>query len=900
MNPLAFDSLLNQTARAYAYGSPDIVPMFVLGVNASRVTSGVYDEEAEDFTKDAIALDEWVLERVRELLDAGRRHAAVDAALRTPQSVFFLHLLGLDTTGHSYRPHSPEYRGNTIVVDAIAREVSALFDAYFEDNRTAFLLTADHGMSRRGNHGDGDPDNTRTPLVAWGAGIPAPESGKDTTWGLFTAPKDVEQADLAPLMAAWLGVPVPANSEGHLPLDLLDAPPGYRARAALATARQVLEVYRVKHADRSARMLWFIDFDALPGGEQGVPGAARIADIEMQIATGRFDDAIDEAEALVTDALDGARYLHQYDALLLSAIVVAGYVGLFCYGATHLLRHALDAPERHAEKRWPMRAIGVLGAVLVALWARLWAERAPPMYFAYSCYTCIIWMATLVRAHVLPDVLAQLRQARQPWFKRTVAYLVLSFAYLLIAAFGYENRLWWIVVLMTLPMVAWTSVTASFRESHQIALLVWIVLCTCSSWFMSLSTEKDESVPLLLAGGCGLLLLGALVLGLPRVFLQPSDYLGRNRRIFGMMHARSQAELDVMLKEPDEVELGVDLFWPRTRAALSVELVALLVTMGVTSSSAASLAAKQGLPRLNQVLGWVVMGVSLTVPFAIGFQRPRDGPDGRVHSQPVRERLVLLIFAFAPLMVLLSLRDEVLFYLCYVLLLLTWGHLEAERARERSVSLVQPVQQSTAQLVPTPLAVAIPPRGMILDDVRLGVLFLLLFHIGFFGTGNIASISSFYLSPVYRLVPVFQPFLMAALLVLKLMVPFVLVSCVLAAVCKQPVESRPLPALSSRVPIVTSGIGLREALIPLVVAALACDLLALYFFFSIRVEGSWLEIGQSITHFVMANLLQVFMLAITTLSAALMGVAGRSAIPKHENKSLAAERAAHAVAAATT
>ena len=84
------------------------------------------------------------------------------------------------------------------------------------------------------------------------------------------------------------------------------------------------------------------------------------------------------------------------------------------------------------------------------------------------------------------------------------------------------------------------------------------------------------------------------------------------------------------------------------------------------------------------------------------------------------------------------------------------------------------------------------------------------------------------------------------------------------------------------------------------VAALACDLLALYFFFSIRVEGSWLEIGQSITHFVMANLLQVFMLAITTLSAALMGVAGRSAIPKHENKSLAAERAAHAVAAATT
>ena len=65
---------------------------------------------------------------------------------------------------------------------------------------------------------------------------------------------------------------------------------------------------------------------------------------------------------------------------------------------------------------------------------------------------------------------------------------------------------------------------------------------------------------------------------------------------------------------------------------------------------------------------------------------------------------------------------------------------------------------------------------------------------------------------------------------------------------------------------------MRDVHIPLVVAALAGDVLALNFFFAIRDEGSWLEIGQSITHFVMANLLQMYMLAIATLSALLLGV----------------------------
>lgn len=55
---------------------------------------------------DATALDIWVLDRLRSLLHNATEDASLDSQLRQDKTVFFLHLLGLDTTGHSYRPHS--------------------------------------------------------------------------------------------------------------------------------------------------------------------------------------------------------------------------------------------------------------------------------------------------------------------------------------------------------------------------------------------------------------------------------------------------------------------------------------------------------------------------------------------------------------------------------------------------------------------------------------------------------------------------------------------------------------------------------------------------------------------------------------------------------------------------
>lgn len=48
-----------------------------------------------------------------------------------------------------------EYMRNIQVVDDIVAKTEALFRDFFQDEKTAYLFTADHGMSNIGNHVDG-------------------------------------------------------------------------------------------------------------------------------------------------------------------------------------------------------------------------------------------------------------------------------------------------------------------------------------------------------------------------------------------------------------------------------------------------------------------------------------------------------------------------------------------------------------------------------------------------------------------------------------------------------------------------------------------------------------------------------------------------------------------------
>lgn len=108
-----------------------------------------------------------------------------------------------------------------------------------------------------------------------------------------------------------------------------------------------------------------------------------------------------------------------------------------------------------------------------------------------------------------------------------------------------------------------------------------------------------------------------------------------------------------------------------------------------------------------------------------------------------------------------------------------------------------------------------------------------------------ASISSFSLDSVYRLIPVFNPFSQGALLLLKLLVPFAVISANLG--------------------ILTRWLGVAPSSLFMLVMAFS-DVLTMNFFWMVRDEGSWLEIGTTISHFCIASLLCIFLAGLEFLS----------------------------------
>lgn len=66
----------------------------------------------------------------------------------------------------------------------------------------------------KGSHGAGHPTETRTPIVVWGAGVETKTIDSDN-WEKQQI--NIEQADIAPLMASLLGINFPVNSVVTIP-----------------------------------------------------------------------------------------------------------------------------------------------------------------------------------------------------------------------------------------------------------------------------------------------------------------------------------------------------------------------------------------------------------------------------------------------------------------------------------------------------------------------------------------------------------------------------------------------------------------------------------------------------------------------------------------------------------
>ncbi|RMZ76680.1 hypothetical protein DV738_g4830, partial [Chaetothyriales sp. CBS 135597] len=773
-NPVEFDSVFNRSRHTWSWGSPDILPMFKHGAVPGRVDADQYGAEFEDFSKDATALDEWVFDHVKALFRDAATNASLATALRQDQNVFFLHLLGLDTTGHSYRPYSKEYLHNIKVVDRGVAEITRLVDDFYGDNATAYVFTADHGMSDWGSHGDGNPDNTRTPLIVWGAGVAPPnkfDSGKapghddgfSHDWGLDHIQRhDVAQADVAALMSYLAGLEFPVNSVGELPLSYLAASEQDKAAAALANAKQVLEIYKVKEAQKQANALRFRPYAQFAAANASV--ADRMAEIERTISQGDHGRAIELSQRLLKDGLQGLRYLQTYDWLFLRVLITFGYLGWIAYAFTTVLdRHVLHSTT--AASRTLTSSI-VFSSILVALYASFVVEKSPLTYYAYAFFPLFFWEEVFARRRGFVAA-AKILFNDIDGPSGYVSFALQALAYLAVLEALVQSYFHRIIFTLCYGLAAfWPNFYGSdFIKNHSSTALAWAVGCLVLSTFTLLPVVKVENSNTISLGG-------VLMLGAGLVFLLfEHDILARSRT--GQSSSPSS---------------------PLSRTLVGLQIGVIVLTIIVTRSSVASLQAKEGLPLGNQVVGWLSLLSSLILPFL-----HRLAPNSHY-----LHRLVVIFLAFSPSFIILTISYEGLFYFAFATTLLTWIRLEQAIYRHHT-RLYTPTKS--------------------LSSTNLN-----------------GSLSSTTTSPTSSKKAAAAT---GALLLFKIMVPFALISAALG--------------------ILNRRLGLQSSALFMVVMAIS-DVMTLNFFWMVKDEGSWLDIGTTISHFVIASLIGVFVAGLEGLS----------------------------------
>nr|XP_038031549.1 GPI ethanolamine phosphate transferase 1 isoform X4 [Anas platyrhynchos] len=771
-NPVEFDSVFNESKYTWSWGSPDILPMFAKGATGDHVYTFCYTAESEDFgAQDASKLDTWVFDHVKSFFNSSRSNQTLFSALNEEKVVLFMHLLGIDTNGHAHRPNSREYKENIRKVDEGVKEIASMLESFYgNDGKTAFILTSDHGMTDWGSHGAGHPSETLTPLIVWGAGVNYPQKVTSQffednflkEWKLENLKRlDVNQADIAPLMASLIGVPFPLNSVGTLPLEYLNNSAHFKAESMFTNAVQVLEQFKVKMNQKKATTLSFLftPFKPLSDSEQ----INFLKKTRLYIQQQKYDEAVSLCKTLINLALEGLSYYHTYDRLFLGLSIAMGFVGWTTYVIlvivkthTNLTKTVQSSNKESAALLYGFTFVGMMITFFLLI------QTSPWTYYIYCLLPVPVWYAVMRELHVIQNLTANLRSLP---ISQSLGFILISILGIEILVFSFFYRATLTVGLLV--FAGWPVITQLWVQAKT-TTLIWTVLCALLAVFPLMPVVgREPNIPLVITAG----LLTLLISGFSLASSCKSENKYRNNE-----------------------DMKVHFY----------QMLSIALSTYVVSNTHNSLKNKQGLPVFNQIISWTTLVSSSVLPL--------------LSPTFLFQRLFSILLSLMATYLLLSTGYEALFPLVLSGLMFVWIHMEQEALQHYGLSL-KPKLAVFNFAYATDITQF---RQLHLDDIRRSFFFVFFIVTAFFGTGNIASVNSFDPASVYCFLTVFSPFMMGGLLVLKVVIPFVLVSCAFEAV-------QVTTQLSSK----------SLFLIVLVIS----DIMALHFFFLVKDYGSWLEIG---------------------------------------------------------
>lgn len=772
-NPVDFDSVFNQSTHTYSFGSPDILPMFEQGAIDGKVDTWMYGHEFEDFTSSSIELDKYVFNHVYELFKNSTVDEKLNNEIRRDGNVFFLHLLGTDTSGHSYRPYSTEYYDNIQYTDYEISKLVENVNEFFKDEETAFIFTADHGMSDFGSHGDGHPNNTRTPLICWGKGCNKPvyidesenkylldsfENQDMQNWNLSNIKRhDVKQADIAPLMSYLVGINYPMNSVGELPLEFIDDLEINKIKGLYYNSLSLLEQYNVKLDEvKNNQFFQFKEYErfeikSIDEYKNQIEELIRLVESnpDLEIETIKL---IREFNYNIIQGLD---YLQKYNWLMIRTIVTFGFIGWIIYSFINFLQMFIipaDKLTKSSSNNIILKMVTLLigGSISYILHY----EKLGFDYQVYLIFPVYFWYQILKNGNDLIN-------GFNIFFNKIsiVLRIVIFFGIVLFfesIAVGFENRqvfsIIYVVLSILYPIILFKSDAFKAKSKFFISI-AWFITSMLLSLFPIQNPVKVESLNSIIISGLLILIIG----------------------IVGYS----------FLKQ---------LMNKNTERIIILQLLLIATSIYSTTKSVISLTNREGLPLDAQVIGWTMLVSSIVVPTTLHRLNP---------NKNYQIRFLIVFLTFAPTFIILTISFECYFYILFSAMLYLWMEME---------SIAHSSNENLTLL-------------------RISIIGFFNLQISFFGTGNISSISTFSLDSVYRLLPIFDPFPMGALLMLKILIPYVLLSSCLGLI---------------NLKLKFAKFSITSLLISL------CDLLSLWFFYMVKTEGSWLDIGVSISNYCLA------------------------------------------------
>ncbi len=172
-----------------------------------------------------------------------------------------IHIDQVDYAGHHQGgPRDPRWDAAATRADNLLKEIVSTLDL----EQDTMLVVSDHGQIDRGGHGGQDPIVLVEPLVLAGAGVRP---------GAYP---DVQQVDVAPTIAALLGLNIPASAQGRVQTDVLTLADEQEAAIHDASAYQQIQLYNAyipAIGERPAKVLVAPDQNPVDVYEQAMDAA---------------------------------------------------------------------------------------------------------------------------------------------------------------------------------------------------------------------------------------------------------------------------------------------------------------------------------------------------------------------------------------------------------------------------------------------------------------------------------------------------------------------------------------------------------------------------------------------------------------------------------------------------